>query len=158
MNNRLENKIKSRNLVNALARTWAPTIRAAFAPFVGQKIVLATGGFSAKFLKAVTALGLPSENWQHCYISSGHGYSLTANFRVMVSNEASTSYGEVTVYLFDLSDGVVVRNDNYATHADALRVDFTSAGIIAARDAVKRARTVLSGAESALAGFGEYDN
>lgn len=158
MNNRLENKIKSRNLVNALARTWAPTIRAAFAPFEGQKIILATGGFSAKFQKAIAALGLPSVNWQQCYISSGHGYSLTANFRTMVSNEAGTSYGEVTVYLFDLNNGVMVENAAYTSHIYSLRTDFDAAGILAARAAVKSARAALSTAESALAGFGEYDN
>lgn len=155
---RLENKITARNKVNALARLLTPSIRTALAPFVGQKIILASGGFASKFAKAVGALALPSSTSAHCYISSGHGYSVTANFRVSVSNEAGTSYGEVTVYLFDLSNGVLVQNDAYLTHTDHLHTDFTAASILRAREEVKAARSALQAAESALCHFGEHDN
>lgn len=155
---KLETKIKARNLVNALAKTWAPDIRKALSPFVRQKIMLAGGGFSSKFCKAIAAIGLPSENWQHIYISSGRGHSVTAQFRVSVTNEAGTFYGEVTVYLFDLENGVLVQNDNYVAHTDHLRVDFTADAIKAAREHLKAARTAFQSAESALCYFGEHDN
>lgn len=155
--NKLENKITARNRVNAAAKLYAPKIREALFSFVGQKIILASGGFAHRFAKAVAALGLPSDSRTHIYISSGAGYALTVNIRVTVIDDGC-AYGEVTVYLFDLKNGVLVQNDHYATHADALRVDYTAAGIVAARERVKWARTVLQEAEMALSGFGEYDN
>lgn len=154
--NKIETKVSARNWVNRIAREYTAECRLALSPFVGQKILLASGGNSAKFTKACAALKLPAL----CYISTGHGYAVTANYRTAVTDDAGTFYAEATLYLFDINQaGVMVSNANYLNHVDCdhYRTDFTAADILAARAAVADAKTALHTAERALCSFGEND-
>lgn len=154
--NKLETKVAARNEVNAIARTFTAKCRLALAPLVGQKILLSSGLNSAKFSKAAVSVGLPD----FCYFSTGHGYSVTANFRVAKTSDAGTFYAEATLYLYDINQsGVMVANNAYLNHIDSehYRTDFSAAKIVEARKTVEAARAVFQSAERALCSFGEND-
>lgn len=152
--NKIETKVAARNEVNTLARALTAKCRLALNPLVGQKILLSSGGNSAKFSKAAHSIALPSS----CYISTGHGYAVTANFRVAKTSEAGTFYAEATLYLFDINQaGVMVQNDAYLNHIDSYRTDYTPNAIMDARAAVAVARKALQNAENDLCYFGEND-
>ena len=154
--NKIETKVAARNEVNTIARAYTAKCRLALAPFIGKKILLSSGGNSAKFTAAAGALNLPIS----CYISTGHGYSVTANFRVAKTSDAGTFYAEATLYLFDIDRaGVMVANPAYDSHVDAdhYRTDFDAESIVYARGAVAAARAALQIAERNLCSFGEND-
>lgn len=154
---KLETKVAARNEVNTIARALTAKWRLALAPLVGQKILLGYGGNSAKFNKVCGAIEKPI----NCYISTGHGYSVTANFRVAKTTDAGTFYAEATLYLFDIDRaGVMVQNDAYLNHVDSehYRTDFNASEIFHARTTVAAARAVFQDAERALCSFGEHDN
>lgn len=151
---KLETRIAARNEVNAIAIEYTAKCRLALAPLIGQQIILASGQNSAKFRKICDAFALPVA----CYISTGRGYSVTANFKVCKTTDAGTFYAEATLYLHDIKNGVMMANDNYLTHTNHLRTDFDWQEITAAREIVRMARIVLQNAENALCGFGEHDN
>lgn len=151
---KLETRVAARNSVNAIARAYTAKVRLALAPLVGQKILLASGGNSAKFCKAVPSLPV------HCYVSTGHGYSVNAVYRVAKTSDAGTFYAEASLCLFDIDpSGVMVQNDNYLSHVDAdhYRTDFDAESITYARGAVAAARAALHIAERNLCSFGEND-
>lgn len=156
MNTNLEIKVAARNLVNTLVNENVATIRAALAHFVGQKVILATGGFSAKFAKAIAVLNLPCTPAAHIWITSSGGYTVAAKFRVSVT-DGSTFYAEETVYLFDIEHGTLKVCAGYDARKP-LRTDFDAAQIRVARDVVKQKRSELQAAENALCFFGEHDN
>jgi hypothetical protein len=165
--NKLETKVAARNLVHSLAKAMTPFVRNSLEILAGDIILLQSGGQSAKFRKAVAALDLPSrvENTREgvtfrlsCYVGTGHGYSVTANYRVEITNDSGTTYGEATVYLFDITNGIMRTNPNYAKHVGDLRSDYTAQGVLADRLRVKTARAEMQAAESALANFGEHDH
>lgn len=153
---KLETKIAARNEVNTIAIEYTAKCRLALAPLIGQQIILTSGYNSAKFRKFCDALALPVA----CYISTGHGYRVTANFKVCKSTDAGTFCDGATLYLYDIENGVMVANDNYLNHIDSdlYRTDFDWQEITAAREIVRMARIVLQNAETALCGFGEHDN
>lgn len=152
----LETKVAARNKVNAIALAYTAKCRLALAPLVGQQIILASGQNSAKFRKIHDSLVLPDA----CQISTGRGYSVTANFKVCKTTEAGTFYAEATLYLYDIENGVMTANDAYLNHIDSdhYRTNFSAKEIVLAREDVTAARKFLQAAEGALYGFGEHDN
>lgn len=148
-NTALSAKVRARNGANTLALRLAPAIFAAMQPFIGQNIYTVQGEFTQKFRKALPALP-PLSYWR------GGGYSLSVIFRTCENTERGAHYGEASVYVADIKDGVLASFYSFAP--ENFRTDYTPEAITAARETVRAARAALSTAESALNGFGEHDN
>lgn len=143
----LHAKVAARNSANAQARQFAPSFLAALAPFVGTKIKLATGEFSAKFKAAMPSAG---EYWNRS------DYSLSRVFKTCENGARGCYYAEATVYFGTIDGGVLTELSPF--NPDDFRVNYNAEEIAAARLDVRAKREALQRAESALCLFGEHDN
>lgn len=154
---RLEAKVAARNQVNALALEMAPKMIEALRPFVGQKILNQGDVLSAKVKAA-----LPSGEYtpERHFWYTANKYALWANFKTCTSSPGHygdhhvASYAE-TSFLIGEMDGHTLKA---VKNGQTARTDFTVEEIQKAREAFKAAQAALDSAQSALSGFGEYDN
>ena len=157
-------KVAARNIVNKTARDMLPAMLAALAPFVGQKVVLATGQLSAKVKAAlpqsdhVPGSGYGTPQW---WYDSGAGYTLRATVKVCCGSEAkgytSGHYAEQDISLGELDkhSGTLVK----LCDGHVFPSDFTEAGVIVARTALRIAQKALDDARGLeIHHFGEHDN
>lgn len=148
-------KVAARNLANKTTLETVPKVLAALAPFVGQKVCLATGGLSAKLraaLEPFTLNTVPVSIW----VSAGH--VLRLHVKTCVSGEHCCSYMENTAYLGDLDAGNLSKLFEFSPEKD-YRADFTEADVLAMREELKTARNAFERSRDRLCntGFGEHD-
>jgi hypothetical protein len=159
-NTRLQAKVEARNLANAAALEYGPRIIAALAPFLGQSVLLQTGGKTAKLQKALDALNLPDScpvNGQLQVIIRAERYWFRAEFRTCVGHDKGCVYETQTVNLGDIDGKTLTKLAEPPTSAYC-RTNYSAEEIAAARAAVKSVRDELHQAERRLCGFGEHDN
>src|SRR5262245_42728896 len=156
MRTKLEAKVAAVNRANAYANELAPRLRAAFEPFLGQKIFTAAGPLMKSVKQVVDALNLPSNmsNRSLNVYRYNIGNTIYSVCYVVQANEPEPGAShEVSVYVGEVSDGVLTKMMN----GEAFRTDYTAANVQAARDTYQAAKKAASAAESALHPFGEYD-
>jgi hypothetical protein len=156
--NALQAKIAARNEVNAIANARFADAVAALQPFVGQKVCKVDGSLLAKVEKALTPTEGGRGGEPHTWYSTGHGYSVTLNVKVCTSARTKgdyqiAHYAEDTIYLGDLSNGVLTR----LYDAPNRRTDYSEDFVRAARLEVEKADKAKREAESKVHYFGLYD-
>ena len=153
-------KIDAVNTVHRAGIERAPAMLEALRPFVGCKVLKVDGSL----MKAVRAAlpEIPSTPALSGHYTTGHGYSIAACFKASTcyADEKArrqdyriTQYADATVYLGELSNGVLIKLAN----PYVARTDYTRQEIEHARMMLKAARNTISEWESKLFHFGEYD-
>lgn len=146
--------VAARNEVNAQANERFPSIIEALRPFVGARICKVDGTLFKKVNEALpvfeSSTGFGSSYWY----STAHGYSLKLNLKTCHGVEPNGCvYAETTLYLGDLSNGVLTR----LYDAPNFKADFTEEYVREARAEVEAAEKLKSAAESKIYYFGKYD-
>lgn len=154
---KLSAKVAARNNANRIAWELAPKLFEVLAPFVGQKVILATGGKSAK-LKAALAAFCQSTVPVSIWIDQGHGYSLVLRVKTCESGPRSCAYMEASIYLGELNCGVLTKLFEMP-EARHYRTDYTPEEVRALREDWKAKRDAASAARSLweVPEFGEHD-
>jgi len=149
---RLTAKIEATNAANAALNEFAPKVIEALKPFVGQKILVASGGFTAKVAKVLPAL--PNSHNLMLWISVSR-YSICLYSKANRPNSGfSVVYAERGGFVAEI-DGA---NLTKVLEFQPVKADYKKDDILAAREQVKKAKALLSHTENGLAGFGEYDS
>ncbi len=139
------------------AHTYAPTLHAmlteAIAPFVGQQIFKADGGFMAKVAKVLPKL--PCTPALHCYLSSSR-YLLSWVVKTCESYEYAAGrtgclYYETTVYVGKLDNNVLTALEPFTER----RTDYTAAEITEKRKKAADLKTAYENARSDIYPFSE---
>jgi hypothetical protein len=133
-----------------------PLMLDALRPFVGKKIVLASGVLSDRVRNALPELPMGGE-LNGGYYEAGP-YSVRAVVRVCMLYQHRfagqiAEYAEVMLPLGAAEDGVLT----YIQPSYPLRADYTVEEVLAAREELKTAKTAVNTAQTKLAHFGEYD-
>ena len=146
---KLEAHVKAVNRVHKYTKELFATLRPIFEQLVGQKITKADGSLLAKVEKLLPKLGTDDVMvWR----STSSNYSLVYYAKTCVSCDGHGIYYEDSVYIGEMSDGVLIKlYDNYD-----VRDDFTADEIEQKREAYFKARELADDAKSALHPFGEY--
>lgn len=122
---------------NEAAKTLAeriPAVLETLKAFEGEKIKLKTGGFSAKFRKAIEALSLTNDH--HLLERFDGSYSNTLYFAVKVNKPVpgggGVVYEELTAWVGDMENGVLTALGNPETP----RSDYDFDQMLAAQDRI----------------------
>ncbi len=146
-------KIAAKNRVNAAIKEKAPQIFAAIQPFLGKKVVLASGSMSAKFKEVLEPfLGWKEAEKLQIYTHS-LGYSVALCFKTSENIEGRSSciYQESTVYFADLKDGVLT--SFYPFAPENFKSDYCLDEITATLAELKTAEGKVSQIKSKLPSF-----
>lgn len=153
-NNLLAANIAAENRVNAYIRAVVPKMFEALKPFLGQKVVLATGELSAKVKKAMEPfLGWKlAENMQiYCYSSK---YSLVYTFKTSEpTGDYGCTYREHSVYF-----GKIESNNIMSTFFDFKPENFPEykiEEILATRAELEAAEKKVAAIKSKLPEFAQ---
>ena len=146
-------KVAAVNMAHEYANELRPILLAAFAPYVGQKILKTDGTLLQKVRETLPEL--PSHAGLSVFRRS-ESYSLVYTVKTCVSyGEHSCTYHEVSLYLYRF-DGVTLAPWN-GCQWENLRTDHTEAEVFALRQANTAAKEAASRAAAALYPFGEWD-
>jgi len=151
----LEARVRGVNAAHAYALQLCPVLRERFAPLVGQKVLKNDGTLMAKYTNLLPEF--PYSHRLHVYKHTSE-YSLAWTVKTcevdVVEGTGHAYYYETTVYVGDLSNGVLTK---ITPHPYTGRTDHTVEGVVAVREEFEAARKVFDDARSALHPFGEYD-
>lgn len=127
----LENKIKGYNLINQLSINQLKTILPQLTALIGQKILLASGGWGKKFI--VNQLAIPRDNAAgssyRCYFhTSGNSLwmfnDVTLKDSDLPGGGYSVSYYKRDIYIGSIDDtGVLTQIDNLDKIVNAWSLD-----------------------------------
>ena len=151
-NSALDAKVAARNQVNLLANACFPEAIRALEPFLGQKVCKVDGSLLEKVKRALPDL---KDGWY-----SASRYSLVLNLKVHACAKGKTSdyqsahYADATVYLADLTSGILTRLYDTPDY----KTDYSADFVRQAREEVRQAEALKSKAESKIHHFGMYDN
>ena len=151
-------KVAAKNHLNSLFMEAQAKLIPALAPFVGQKIHLATGGFAAKFKKAIDPLlDFKGPGIQYAYLRTSI-YSLMLEAKVCHSSPGRNCdhgvYMDGSIYIGEI-DGLILTKIHPPV---TLGTDYNEQEIVQARKNITAAREELRRWEGAIVGFGEWDN
>jgi hypothetical protein len=165
-NDKLAAKIAARNRVNRLAIDTVPAMVAALKPFIGKKVLNAGTVLSKAVRDALpddqcAGKGASANQWFY----RASAYSLSVEFQVQEAalgghwrDGSSMSErwhrGTTTACLGEIKNGILTT----AANSQTWRTDYNRAEIEKNRFAFEASRRAMEDAESALAGFGTYDN
>jgi hypothetical protein len=156
---RLLIKVEAVNACHAESNRLFPILIAAFAPFVGEKIMLAAGGFTKKFKESWPEL--PNTPKLSVYISNSGGYNVIANIKTCYTapNENPRYsdhcyYHPHSLYLAETTNGVLTK---LYEKQDGLRTDYTADEVCRLRKDWEEKKRLADAAHSRLLHFGEYD-
>lgn len=159
--NRLEAKIKARNLANEGCKVLHPRMIEVFRPYVGKKI-FTNQGLVSKLSQEVCAVIQDVEKSlgiHQIYLNYNAHYAVvfTVKTCVNIQNESGCTYDDacVTIGERNIYNGIELKN--LCEKCVFGRTDFTAGEIIAARKKVDDAKNALREAEGCLCQFGEYD-
>lgn len=107
-NEEINAKVKARNRLNAEIFNIIPDVFTALAPFVGQKIVLASGGLSQKVKHALPKL--PNTVGLSAHYNAGR-YSFTVYIKTCeMVNDTTCTYSDRNIYVADVNEaGELIR-------------------------------------------------
>lgn len=151
----LEGKVAARNRVNREANERVAAMLVALLPFVGQKVCKVTGELLQKVNDSLPQV--PNEPNLAIFYSTGHGYSITARFKVSEIVEGGRSvYMEELVYLAELSNGILTK----VLEFEPRTYNFTAQYVNDARKEIQDAENALTQARHKIERneFGRHDN
>lgn len=156
-------KVAAWNECHSFIREHAPQAFNLVLAFMGEKIILAGGGFTKKFKDAIPDTFQRNDLQGRVYLRSTQ-YNLILEISIDGHFQKGTCPGgytsshraERSVYLADLQHGHTISKQLPFNAAD-WRVDYTEESVVLARHAVEKAENALSDANSALAPFGKWD-
>ena len=120
-------RIKARNRAGEIAKELFPQFVAIFKPLVGQKVCKVDGGFLKKILDQLPANDYRDADPTVMYYRHTSVYTVSFTVKACASDgQGGCAYEEVTVYVADLSNGVVADKE-YAP--PDCRTDYTAAEI-----------------------------
>lgn len=144
----LSARVIARNRANANAMALYDLLSKVFAPFAGQKIKKVDGTLLAKvqasFPKITFSFYRYRSNYSVCYV---------AKECQSLSDGNSCVYEEATVYIGDVSNGVLVK----LYDRPELRTDWTVEEVQKLRIEAEKAKEAARKAESKLLEFGTHD-
>lgn len=154
-NSKLAARVAAKNRANQLAFDAQKTLLPIFAQFVGQKIVNGDGSFVVKLRNLVKESIATYDGGNSQIYLYGSRYSICYVAKTWEQFNGCSYYAETSFYLGELQNGNTLEKlcNPLVCHAV-----LTEEAILQARVEVKKARKILQDAESALCGFGEYDN
>lgn len=155
-------KVAAWNACHEFIREHTPQALNLALAFMGEKIILATGGFSKKFINAIPDI-FKENNLEYRVWLSSTNYNLILNVHCDGHFQKGAGPGGYTtshraeriVYLADLT-GASVISKLYDFKPENWPL-YTEAGVIEARKGVESAKRRLSEANSTLGPFGEWD-
>lgn len=151
--NELAAKIAAKNRVNAAIKEKAPQIFKAIEPFLGKKVVLASGLMSVK-LKEVLQPFLDRKEGENLQIyTNSLSYSLSLIFKTSENVEGKQwcIYQESSVYFADIKDGVLA--SFYPFKVEDFRSNYELNEILATLAELKAAEEKVSQIASKLPCF-----
>ncbi len=151
---KLDAKIQARNENNRIAMAVYDALIPVFTPYLGKKIQNQDGSFIAKLRPEIEKALAPLKAQAHQIWCNTYPYSLSFCVKTCKNFNGGGYYDECSVYIADMQGADIKRLYDRCER----KTDFRAEDIIAARAEVTRTRTAYQNAESALAGFGEYDN
>lgn len=158
--NALAAKVAAVNRASAEANRLAPLIVQALAPYVGQKVLKADGTFLQKVKEALPfrPTFATTGNRLNVYLDLGRRYSVRLEVQASENHKCirgDTGYqtGKVSLYLFELSNGVLGKAYNFGP----LRTDYTESEVSTTRKNLSEAKSKVSDLLSRLYYFGEYE-
>jgi hypothetical protein len=155
-------KVAAVNQAHSLILQLAPLIQAAIAPFAGQQIENATGGWRKKLKEALPKLpGYPEQRNINCHLSTGHGYTLTLRINVDTywkegNGNDGTQRAEALAYIADM-DNKLTLGKLHDLNPGNWRTDYTEAEIVALREELRKAEEAVSKINSKLYNFGKFE-
>lgn len=148
---RLAARIKARNKASKLANELYLQLKPIFVPFVGKKILTATGSLIAKVKLLIPDL-TDTPSVRIC--PSGRN-SLSWTVYVSETDHRGNIYEEVNVYIGQLKDGILTKLNQHETLQ--YRTDYTEEEITSKRKDCAILKKAFEDAQSDLFPFGEYD-
>ena len=153
--NALEARVRAYNAANTIANEYSPKLAEALQPFVGEKVILATGKLTSKvneklkpLLEEIRAKG--GQIWRR-----DTSYSINYGLLCSEANGHHTcTSAEVWLNIGEISGDQLVKLYPIETR----RTDWTAAEVIEARKKAQLLHDQLSEAESAFRAFGYNDN
>lgn len=129
-------KVRGQNEINAFFNKNVPLILARLKPFVGQKVILAAGGFTVKFREALAAIqaeiGTPKGFRWNIYSSHGYSLWLEGDKTVDVPGECGCHYMKQSYCLGNIENGCILKElYDGADRLPNFKTDFTVEGILA---------------------------
>lgn len=157
---RLTLKVLAVNYANEYAKQLYPLYQEHFKNFVGQQIEKVDGSLLKKVANGLVFGEKSDIKVQGYHISftkyrQNSRYTLSYVAKVCVSGSQGCSYHEAVIYLGDMNCGVL---ENLKFEAPSGRTNWTKDEVIQSRCIVERAKRELSGAESVIREFGQYDS
>lgn len=144
----LQARITATNRANAKANELWHTLATAFQPLVGKKILKQDGNLLAKYENLLP--GFPYNASLHVY-RYGSPYTLAWTVKACEVVGGIAHYVDVTVYVGDLSNGVLTK----LTPKHERRENYTLEEVLAAQARAQAAREAYEEAKSACFPFGE---
>ncbi len=145
-------QIKARNRAGEIANKLFPQFVAIFKPLVGQKVCKVGGPFLKKIADQLPSRDYPDTDPTVMYYRNNSEFTVSFTIKTCASNgDGGCAYEEVTVYVADLSNGVVA--DKEYDPPD-YRTDYTAAEINRLRTVYKEKREEADKAFSDLHPFG----
>jgi len=149
---RKEAKVTGQNEVNRLAMQLAAILLPIMKGWEGEKILLTSGHTSKKFDESMPAFEAAGFRW---YVSTAHGYAvwLKCDFFATVKGESGGFYATQSIYLADVSNGVLTkaREDTVL----ALRTDLTVEECERVKQQIRQLEGEISKLKHSVAPFGE---
>lgn len=160
MQNLLQAKVKARNRLNAIVLKTFPLIVAAVAEFKGEKVKLANGSLSKKFLDKLPKSN-ETEGYTLLYECSVYviraRWTVTEEYAKRNGNFGFTHYETASFLVGDTTDGVLVDSPVYS-QTPWVRTDYTEGEVESLRKEISLLERVLTEKKNQLGSFGENDN
>lgn len=152
-------KVRGQNAINAFFNKNVPLILARLKPFVGEKVVLATGGFASKFAKLLVEIReeIGEQEGFRYRIYSSHGYSLWLEGDKCegVPGDSGCHYMKQSFCLGNLVNGMILKElYNTADRLPDFKTDFTVEGILATLKEAEELETKARNLKHSIDPFG----
>ena len=154
MTNSLSAKVKAVNRVNAYIAREGAAILEALKPFIGQKILLATGGVAHKVVKVLDDIEAKAKVAGLTVYLYPSQYSFILTFKGHESCEGySCVYHEQSLYLLKLDSATGFATETFDFNSENFPHSYTEAGIRELRAKLREAEDKVSSIKSALSNF-----
>lgn len=153
----LQAKIVARNRAGEIANELYPKFLEIFKPYSGQKVCKVDGTLLKKIDEALPDSQFPEDKWPKptvMYYRSRSEYNIAFTVKTCADDgQGGCAYEEVTVYICDLSNGVIPTDGRWYDPPKC-RTDYNLAEVKALREAYKVAKKAADDAQSACHPFG----
>lgn len=156
MNNRLEARVKAKNLVNAKANGIEPKLREIFAPYVGKKILKVDGSLVSEIAEKLKQFNYPAQNeFRFWHEKLSYSLVFTLSMSADIKDHGSHESADAKVNIGTM-DGQILEKINELIFA--LPTNYSVKSIKNARERAREKEHELNLIKSEYACFGENDH